>query len=142
MNKFRFKIMFFIFIIIIFSGILKVNIEYYRSSGKEVQETIYNTNIDTALSTSKVDTYSEFNLSRKRGTKLRILYKRDPFDLRFDIGNYVMYINKDVYNNMVVEKDKIMNSIKDIINSGIINIKNIGARINDTVRSMVSKGSE
>ncbi|SKA75546.1 hypothetical protein SAMN05428976_102135 [Clostridium sp. USBA 49] len=42
----------------------------------------------------------------KDRSNIKITYNKNPFDLKFDIGNYIIYINKEVFYNI---KNKITN---------------------------------
>ncbi|WP_127836411.1 hypothetical protein [Clostridium prolinivorans] len=42
----------------------------------------------------------------KDRSNIKITYNKNPFDLKLDIGNYIIYINKEVFYNI---KNKITN---------------------------------
>lgn len=142
MKKFRFGMMIFLFIVIILSGILKVNIEYYRKNGKEAAEAAYKGGSNYDYPQNKIDFYSEINLFRKEGKKLKIYYRKDPFDLRFDVGSYVMYINSEVYNNIIEEKNRIMIRLRDIIDNSVRSIKTVTVKMGNTLRGIMVRNGE
>jgi hypothetical protein len=137
MKKFQFRIMLLVLIIIVFSGILKINVEYHKKGEKGREEAIYTSNNTTVISKENFNLYSEINLSQKYGKKIKIYYREVPFDLRFDFGNYVMYINDQVYNNIVDKKDEITSRLKEIISNSIRNIKAGTISINDSLKNLV-----
>lgn len=118
MKRFKLRIVILIFGIIVCSGILKINVEYNKNIKKQGETINYKDNL---ISAKKADLYSEINISRKNSKKLKIYYTREPFDLTIDFGNYVMYINRQVYFNMVEEKNRIINNARYIINNNLIN---------------------
>lgn len=52
--------------------------------------------------------YSEINFSGNENNKLRIYFNPFPFDVRFSIGNHVMYINRQAIKNI---KDSVYNRV-------------------------------
>ncbi|WP_163194253.1 hypothetical protein [Clostridium thermarum] len=79
----------------IFAGIIKVNIEYNRLNGKAYDEAIYQNIYPDDR--SKSDAFGEFVLSRKNGIRVRMYFTKSPFDLRFSIGNKVIYVNSSIF---------------------------------------------
>lgn len=115
MKKFKLAILFFAITVLV--GILKVNVEYNKNSKGQGTEM----NSVSSKVNNKPDLYSEINISRKEGKKIKIYYNREPFNLTFDFGSYVMYINKQVYKNAVDGIGKISDNIKRITDNNIIN---------------------
>jgi len=91
----KYTIILWLSLIIVLLGILKVNIEFNRINGKAYDEDTYkNVYSDNR---QRADAYAEFTLDNKRGVQLRIYYTAHPFDLRFSIGNKVIYINESIF---------------------------------------------
>lgn len=77
-------------------GILRVNIEYNRINGKAFDEKIYQNIYPDDRKVS--DAFGEFVVDRKKGATIRMYYTASPFDLRFSIGNKVIYFNSSIFN--------------------------------------------
>ena len=81
--------------ICIFTGILRVNVEYNKLNGKAYDEETYK-NIypdDRKIS----DAFGEFVIDRNKGARVRMYFTASPFDLRFSVGNKVVYINSSIF---------------------------------------------
>ncbi|NLZ47631.1 MAG: hypothetical protein GX895_02385 [Clostridiales bacterium] len=92
----KYTIVLWLSLIVVLIGILKVNIEINRINGKAYDEETYK-NVYSD-SDHRADAYAEITLDNKRGVQLRMYYTAEPFDLRFSIGNKVIYINKSIFN--------------------------------------------
>lgn len=88
-------------LVIVLLGILKVNIELNRINGKAYDEETYkNVYSDNR---KKADAYAEITIDNRVGVQLRMYYTAKPFDLRFSIGNKIIYINESIFNGRVRE---------------------------------------
>jgi hypothetical protein len=91
----KYTIVLWLSLIIIIIGTVKVNVELNRINGKAYDEETYK-NVYTD-SGHKADAYAEVTIDNKRGVQLRMYYTAEPFDLRFSIGNKVLYINESIF---------------------------------------------
>lgn len=62
---------------------------------------------------------SELPLFIKERSPLKVSYNKKPFDLRFDIGDYVVYINDKAINNI---KDNAIHILKNLSKNNPIKI--------------------
>jgi uncharacterized protein (TIGR00255 family) len=83
--------------------------------------------------------YNEIVLSRNSDKKLKVFFKTNPFDLRFNVGNNVMYINKKAYNNIVEGKNKIIKNTLDAISNKSKSIKGKAFKSINDLRNIVFK---
>ncbi|OPJ63837.1 hypothetical protein [Clostridium oryzae] len=92
------RIMFILCILIIFAGVLKVNIEFNRLNGnahnKKNYEGIYKDN------RKNCDAFAEFTLNRKTGNKAKLYIDYSPIDIRVNIGKKVVYINGTIFSRL------------------------------------------
>jgi hypothetical protein len=121
MKKIKVRLVILFFLITVLGGILKVNVEYNKNSKGQDKEIDNNITSVSSQTGNRTNLYSEINISRKEGKKIKIYYSREPFDLTFDFGNYVMYINEQVYQNAVEGMGKISDNIKRMAHNNIIN---------------------
>ncbi|ERI90252.1 hypothetical protein HMPREF1982_04005 [Clostridiales bacterium oral taxon 876 str. F0540] len=53
----------------------------------------------------------------KNRSWVKVSFKEDPFDLKFDIGNYIIYINSDAFRNI---SDNTIGKIKNTVDNSIL----------------------
>lgn len=94
--KKRYFCLFLLFAIVIIVGILKVNIQYNKANGNAYKEENFK-NIYEDEKVKKSDVFAEFVINKSSGTELKIYYISSPFDLRFCIGNKIIYINSKMF---------------------------------------------
>lgn len=95
LSRKKYQIVMILCIILIFTGIIGVNVEYNRINGNAYDEAVYSNIFDDGRTRS--DAYGEIVLNREKGTKLRMYYTTSPFDLRFSIGSKIFYINGSIF---------------------------------------------
>jgi hypothetical protein len=93
----KYTFVFFLVFVCIFAGVIKVNIEHNRINGKAYDEEIYQNIYPDDRKVS--DAFGEFVIDRKVGIRVRMYYTSSPFDLRFSVGNKVIYLNSSIFNS-------------------------------------------
>jgi len=78
-----------------------VNVQYTRLNKKAIDADVYTNMLgEDVLSKNNNILYSEINFSGNENNKLRIYFNPSPFDIRFSIGNHIMYINRQAVKNI------------------------------------------
>lgn len=141
MKKYKIKVMILVFIVIAIPGILKINYEYTKRRVKEPGAYVLISNDNKEIPV-KSDMYNEIRLSRKNEKKLRINFSLKPFDLRFNIEDKVLYINKGAFSNIYEYGSKLISQGGTYFNQGLNNAKNASIRLLDSTKEKVlpSKG--
>ncbi len=98
--------------IMVFIGIINVNIQYNKINGNAYNEAVYTNVFDDGRKRS--DVFGEILLDKKKGIKLRMYFSKSPFDLRFSIGNKIIYINSGMFKG---NKEKITSKEQTTVNS-------------------------
>jgi hypothetical protein len=91
----RYTIVLILAFVCIFGGILRVNIEYNKVNGKAYDEETYKNIYPDDRKVS--DAFGEFVINREKGVRVRMYFTAAPFDLRFSVGNKVIYLNSSIF---------------------------------------------
>jgi hypothetical protein len=110
------------------AGILKTNDVYTKLSGRRPDnELMVSSDIGKRL--PEPDLYNEIKLSRHSQNKLKIYFKAKPLDIRFGIGQNIIYINKNGLNNGTDNINSSLDKVSNNFKRGVNNIKNSGNKL-------------
>ena len=111
MKKYKFYIVILGFTVFLITGVFNVNVQYTRLNKKAIDEAVYINMLGEDVLYKKDNVlYSEINFSGNENNKLRIYFNASPFDIRFSIGNHIMYINRQAVRNI---KDSVYNWVRN-----------------------------